>query len=24
MTARLGTDTTYASELDREGSRLFG
>ena len=24
MTARLGTGTTYASELDREGSRLFG
>jgi|EP01046_Picozoa_sp_COSAG06_P007171 hypothetical protein len=24
MTARLGTDTTYASQLDREGSRLFG
>ena len=24
MTARLGKDTTYASQLDREGSRLLG
>jgi hypothetical protein len=24
MIARLGTDTTYASELHREGTRLFG